>query len=302
MNKDNFIEIIEFTDPVCSWCWGSEPLLKKLETRYEGKIKVNFVMGGLVEDIRNFNDNSNGIGGDLSTVNFQIISHWLEASKRHGMPVEANDFELFSEEDNSTYPLNIAYKAAQFQNEEFANKFLRKMREAVAAEAKKANKIEVLIELAQESGLEVAKFIENFSDGSAEKAFLEDQKICREYKVQGFPTFLVKFGEEKKVILRGYQSYENINAVIKQITNNKIIENKIESNEETVLSFIKKHEKVAPVEIEFSFDISKNDTNKIIESLSNQGLIKIMNVGNGAFISANYEPMSCNPVTGICNL
>lgn len=41
MKKVNFIEIVEFTDPVCSWCWGSEPLIKQLETSYDGNIKVD---------------------------------------------------------------------------------------------------------------------------------------------------------------------------------------------------------------------------------------------------------------------
>lgn len=30
-------EIIEFTDPVCTWCWGSEAVLRKLEARFPKK-------------------------------------------------------------------------------------------------------------------------------------------------------------------------------------------------------------------------------------------------------------------------
>jgi predicted DsbA family dithiol-disulfide isomerase len=32
------VDLIEFTDPVCTWCWGSEPILRKLETYYGGAI------------------------------------------------------------------------------------------------------------------------------------------------------------------------------------------------------------------------------------------------------------------------
>jgi predicted DsbA family dithiol-disulfide isomerase len=69
------------------------------------------------------------------------------------MPVKVNGFKLFTEETPSTYPMNIAFKAAQFQSNDLARKFLRRMREAVAAEALNANKTEVLIELAGECGL-----------------------------------------------------------------------------------------------------------------------------------------------------
>ena len=51
---NNVIEIIEFTDPVCIWCCGSEPVLRKLETRFGEQVKISFVMAGLVKDITSF--------------------------------------------------------------------------------------------------------------------------------------------------------------------------------------------------------------------------------------------------------
>ena len=32
------LEIIEFTDPVCTWCLGSEPVLRTLETRFGSQL------------------------------------------------------------------------------------------------------------------------------------------------------------------------------------------------------------------------------------------------------------------------
>lgn len=59
--NNNIIKVIEFTDPVCTWCWGSEPMLRTLEARYGDQVKVEFIMGGLVEDIREFYDSFNNI-------------------------------------------------------------------------------------------------------------------------------------------------------------------------------------------------------------------------------------------------
>jgi putative protein-disulfide isomerase len=55
-------------------------------------------MGGLVMDMRSFRDGHNGIRGDLSKVNKEVASHWLEASSKHGMPVDAENFNFFSAE------------------------------------------------------------------------------------------------------------------------------------------------------------------------------------------------------------
>ncbi|MCE5190800.1 MAG: hypothetical protein LLG08_03445 [Actinomycetia bacterium] len=43
------IEIIEYTDSYCTWCWGSEPVLRHLREAYGDQLTVRFVMGGLVE-------------------------------------------------------------------------------------------------------------------------------------------------------------------------------------------------------------------------------------------------------------
>jgi hypothetical protein len=59
------------------------------------------------------------------------------------MPVKGEGFRLFSKEHPSTYPQNIAYKAAQMQDQALAHKFLRRIREASAAEARQTNTTEV---------------------------------------------------------------------------------------------------------------------------------------------------------------
>jgi predicted DsbA family dithiol-disulfide isomerase len=302
MHNKKFIEVIEFTDPACTWCWGSEPALRKLETLYEGNIEVNFIMGGLVKDIRDFRDNLNDIGGDISSVNAQVASHWIEASERHGMPVEPKGFNLFTEENPSTYPMNIAYKAAQFQSEELAKKFLRRIRMAVECEARQANKTEVLIELAGECGLDIGKFIKSLNDGTAEKAFYEDLEATRAYRVQGFPSFLVKGSNGKEIMLRGYQSFDTFKAVIDEITNGELTPKNIEKTEENIINFIKKLEHVAVFEIATAFDLSKTELEKILESLDKQKLINIVQKGNGYFVTPSASPLACNPDTGMCNI
>ena len=84
--QGQLIELIEFTDPYCTWCWGSEPVLRKIKEVYGNQVKIGFVMGGLVKDIAEFYDPLNRIGG--KDWNKQVASHWLEASERHGIPVD----------------------------------------------------------------------------------------------------------------------------------------------------------------------------------------------------------------------
>lgn len=294
------MEIIEFTDPVCTWCWGSEPVLRTLEARFGSRLRISYIMGGLVKDITAFNDSSNGIGGDPEHSNRNIASHWVEASERHGMPVKIEGFKLFTKEHPSTYPQNIAYKAAQIQDETKANRFLRRMREASAAEAQQTNLTEVLTELASEAGLDIGRFLDDFTNSKAEAAFEEDLYTCSQFKVRGFPTFLIKFGD-KSILLRGYQNYNNFSAVINQVTNGEIKEHKMLPTVENVLEFINKYEALAPVEIIMPFELTADEFEKIENSLLEKQLITRRYAGNGYFIIPKNNPLNCNADSGMCN-
>jgi predicted DsbA family dithiol-disulfide isomerase len=297
--SNHLIKIVEFTDPCCTWCWGSEPILRKLETYYREQVQIEFIMGGLVADVREFYDSYNNIGGDPSQTNQSVVKHWIEASERHGMPVQAEGFQLFSNEYPSTYPMNIAYKAAQFEDYTLADKFLRRMREAVAAEAIQANRTEKLIELAGESGLDIGKFLQHFTDGSAEKAFREDLNTTMKNKAQGFPSFLIQFGA-KEVLLRGYQNFDSFKNVIDYLSDHQVQGSYIESTDENILSFIQKYSRVAPKEIQESFDLNDKQLEDKIQSLTAENSITVTPAGNGHFISIKTQGLSCNPDTGIC--
>lgn len=288
------IEIIEFTDPACTWCWGSEPVLRKLEYYFIDNIKISYSMSGLVKDAKTFMDQKNNIGGDLKQFNQQVAKHWLEASERHGMPVQTDGFELFTESDRSTYPMNIAYKAAQFQGEDIANRLLRRIREAIAAEARQANKTEVLIELANDVGLDIPLFMTSLNDGSAEQTFKSDRNRMNQYSIRGFPGYLVKNNEGKEVLMQGYQSYEDFIAVINSLSENRLAPAHYKINKKTIINFISCYDRIAPVELQVVFNLDKNITQNWLNSLTNSGHLSVQKVGNGVFYSLSSQSDFCD--------
>ena len=298
---DKMIEIIEFTDPVCTWCWGSEPVLRKLETRFGEQVKISYIMGGLVQDIMSFYDSYNDIGGDPDRSNKNIAKHWVDASARHGMPVRSKDFKLFSKEHPSTYPQNIAYKAAQMQDQALANKFLRRIREASATEARQTNTTEVLLELVSEVGLDIARFLDDFTHGPAQKAFEQDLAITAKYGARGFPSFLLKYGE-KEMLIRGYKRYEEFKALIGHLTGGEIQERPVSSDEGSLMAFIIRYGSVAPIEVQMTFNLSDDELKTVIDSLLGKQLIQKREAGNGYFISPKLSAAACDPSTGVCSL
>lgn len=284
------IEIIEFTDPVCTWCWGSEPILRKLETRYSNDVKIGFIMGGLVKDMNDFQDEFNGIGGknDLSKVNEQIASHWIKASERHKMPVETKGFSLFTKNHTSTYPSNIAYKAGQFQGEEIAHRFLRRIREAAATEAKQVNRLDVLKELASSVGLNEQQWLIDMENGRAEKEFEKDLALCQHFQIYAFPSYLIKDETGKGILLRGFQSYETFQQAIHQLSDGKIKEtpmNPQQSLEARVKELILKYESITLFELTYILECSEQELSLALEHLISENIINQIAVGNGYFLT-----------------
>jgi predicted DsbA family dithiol-disulfide isomerase len=275
-------------------------VLRKLETRFREQVRISYIMGGLVQDITSFYDSHNDIGGDPDRSNRNIARHWVDASSRHGMPVRSEGFKLFSREHPSTYPQNIAYKAAQIQDQELAHKFLRRIREASAAEARQTNTTEVLLELASEVGLDIVRFLDDFTHGSAQRAFEQDLAITARYGAAGFPSFLLKYGE-KEMVIRGYKRYEEFKALIGHLSGGELQERPVPANEETIMAFITRYGSAAPIEIQMTFDLTNDELKNVINSLLNKQLIRKREAGNGYFILPKVSAAACDPATGVCS-
>lgn len=193
------VEVTEFTDPYCTWCWGAEPVVRRLRETYRDQLAVSYVMGGLAEDYEQFTDPAGSAATDG-----EVAPHWQAAAQQHGMPV---DVSLWHDDPpGSTYPACVAYEAATFQDEGLADRFLRRMREAGAAEAANLEREAVLGELARDVGLDVQQFLAEFDSHAAWQAFEDDRATAREHGATSFPTFLVEFDGGRE-LLRGYKPF-----------------------------------------------------------------------------------------------
>jgi predicted DsbA family dithiol-disulfide isomerase len=296
--EEPIIEIIEFTDPYCTWCWGSEPILRKLKWVYGDQIRISYKMGGLVKDINEFYDSLNNIGGELWYL--QVAEHWLEASSKHGMPVDIRQFTEYYREFKSTWPANIAVKAAELQNKNLAWKYLRRLREAAAAEAIPIHRLEEQLRLAEECGLDTFKMKEDIESGIAYREFMKDIEECKKRGITGFPTFLIRRLKDNFENIRvGYMRYSIFKEILEKISNNELKERKIEFNENEALNFIKYWGKVATQEIATLFNISKYDARPFLKNLENKGLIESQKAGNDYFWKIKSL---CDPETGICGM
>ncbi len=294
------ISITNFTDPVCSWCWGSEPIFRALETHYPNEIEVKNVMGGLVEHIDHFSDPGNGIDAGSKGANAQIVSHWVEGAQRHGMPIQAEGFNLFSKEFPSTYPQNIAYKAAQIAAPDKADAFLRRLREATESEAKITSNPDVQIELASEVGIDMVDFIKALKSGEAEQNFKADMALSRSTGVRGFPSFLVKSSEGRQLLVRGYKTLAEFQEIITYLTDGALTSLDVKASFELLTELLAKHPKLALEEVRQALSFqTKEEAEAWLEPFITEGRL-IKELAGTSYFIRKADSMTCDIITGIC--
>lgn len=116
------IEVIEYTDAVCSTAWGAEPQLRRLDWRYGQHLKWRKVMGGLVGNAATGNPHWSRISAAEP-----MRAYWKRVWKLTGMPYPNPMHSMLQ----STDPMGAAVKAAELQGQEIAHVVLRRFREQI---------------------------------------------------------------------------------------------------------------------------------------------------------------------------
>lgn len=203
------IKLVYFTDPICSFCWGIEPQLKRLKLEYGDSIEVEYRMGGLLKD---WSYNAGGISKPSD-----VAHHWDEVSGYVQMPI---DGDVWLEDPlASSYPPSIAFKAAQVQGEEKALTFLRRMREMVFLEKTNIAKWENISQAAVDVGLDTSRLKTDY-ETTARTRFEEDLKLSQQMGVRGFPTLVFLDTAGKRQVAYGARSYDDMEKSIQKLVPN----------------------------------------------------------------------------------
>jgi predicted DsbA family dithiol-disulfide isomerase len=165
------IEVTEFTDPACSWAWGSEPKLRLLRWRFDDRFAWRRVLGGLIGDMNKRVENF-----DPVRMGPHQSKYWRDVYKLTGMsyPVRL-EWMLWS-----TEPAGRAVKAAELQSDEAGARVLRRMRESIFIYGRPADTTERILENTRGvEGLDADRFARDLESDVAVKAFHEDWEETR---------------------------------------------------------------------------------------------------------------------------
>ena len=191
-------EIVYIGDPMCSWCYGFSPVIQHLNNKHKHEVKMTLVVGGL-----HVGDNCIT---DEKRAEF-LRHHWEEISDRSGQPFSYKSLEnlgwLYD-----TEPACRSVVAVRKLEPEKAFPYFATVQSGFYADAKDTNADDIYVEAAEQHGIDGAEFLKTFHDEATKQETFQDFNWSRSMGVTGYPTVLVRDGEDWAALTFGYQPLE----------------------------------------------------------------------------------------------
>jgi 2-polyprenyl-6-methoxyphenol hydroxylase-like FAD-dependent oxidoreductase/predicted DsbA family dithiol-disulfide isomerase len=262
------LKIVYFTDPICSTCWLIQPILRKLKLEYDDYLDVDYKMGGLLPSWKDYNK---GIIKSPS----DAAKHWEEMGSLYNTPLDGDVW--FEDPLDSSYPPSIAFKAAQLQNKDKAILFLRRIKEMVFIEKKNITKREFIEHAALSCGLDSAVLFRDIQTKAIDH-FKEDLELAQAHDIKSFPTLMFSKDSNKKITLKGIQSYEKFEEIIKEFIPD-VVKKKTDIDS---LALFELYNIMTDDEFSFLTDTDVETAQKLFSALYKDGKIEKVEKKNGS--------------------
>ena len=193
--------LVYFADPMCSWCYGFSPVIAAIAERFEDRMPLQLVMGGLRA--------GNTVAmrpEDKDT----IRDAWTRVGAATGQPF---DFSFLDREGfvYDTEPACRAVVTARRLLPRLALPFMARISQAFYAEGRDTTSAEEIAAVADEAGFDRGEFTAAFLSADTRNETFRDFLTAQELGIRGFPTLIA--GSEDKgyaLVTNGYRPLEDL--------------------------------------------------------------------------------------------
>jgi len=192
-------------DPMCSWCWGFKPTWDIVTKQLRGKIKINFLLGGLARD--------SDEDMPLQTRDY-VQSNWRRIEEK--IPGTKFNYDFWSKckPRRSTYPACRAVISARIQNPDCESSMISAIQKCYYLDAQNPSDEDVLVRLALELGLDAEKFHFDLNSEKVSKTLLTEINLAKSLEMRRMPSLCLQTARGLKEISIDYLDADYI---VKQI-------------------------------------------------------------------------------------
>ncbi len=197
---ENKYEVIYIGDPMCSWCWGISRHLNQLQDfLMEQGIGYNIILGGLRPG-----------GGDPwneEMKNF-LRHHWEQVTSRSGQPF---GYDLFSR-SSFNYDTEPACRAVvtskHFLDTRGVSAFFEEVQRKFYVDNEDPGEVDFYQSICEKFSIDFDHFKRYFLSAEVGRATHEEFVMNREWGISGYPTLVLRQGQQLYLIANGYAEYE----------------------------------------------------------------------------------------------
>lgn len=191
--------LIYIGDPMCSWCYGFAPEISKAKEQLGNDINFQLVMGGL----RPYNTET------MADLDDFLDHHWKDVAERSGQVFN----HAILKDHSFVYDTEPASRAVVVVRElkpvvEFD--FFKAVQYAFYAENKDVHAVATYLPICEKYGVDKAAFAKAFVSDEMKEKTRDDFKYSGALGVRGFPSLVIKKGEEYFLIANGYTTAEQV--------------------------------------------------------------------------------------------
>jgi len=195
MSSSPLATLYHVHDPMCSWCWGYRKSWDRLREALPKSLSIVNVVGGLAPDTNE---------PMPLEMRGTIAGYWLRVAEQTGAEFNL-DFWDNCEPRRSTYPACRAVLAAGHQQAEQA--MIDAIQHAYYLRAMNPSDNSTLITLAEELGLDVARFTQDISSPEIRAELESNFELRRRIGVYSFPSLVLELGNVITSIEVDYKSH-----------------------------------------------------------------------------------------------
>jgi putative protein-disulfide isomerase len=196
------LAFIYFADPMCSWCYGFAPVMRRLRGRYGDIAPVRPIMGGLRPGTTEPMPEPARRG---------LVHHWEEIGALTGQPFDAG----LAEREGFVYDTDPAARAvvlARRTSNDAGLDYLEAAHRAFYAEGRDVTSEATLADIAAEQGFDRGAFLAGLADEGLREETRRDYATSQRAGATGFPTLIVGPNADGSyaLVTRGYAAAETI--------------------------------------------------------------------------------------------
>lgn len=200
-------QLIYFSAPMCSWCYGFAPVIDAIRAEFGEALPIRLVMGGLRPGTEE---------AMTPEARQQIVAHWRHVQEASGQPFDWTALER----EGFVYDTDPAARAVVIVRRHkpaLALDFLERAQRAFYAEGRDVTDGRVLVDLAEEFGLEREAFLIEWASRPAKQETWADYGVSQRAGVTGFPTLVAGPNEEGAfgIVTRGYAPGDQVLAILR---------------------------------------------------------------------------------------